>query len=81
MPRGPRGERRPADVIGNAVHVMRVATGQIKEDLPKTRRAEGGKAGGRQRAKTLSAKARQEIAKKAAKARWGNDRKSKQNKS
>jgi hypothetical protein len=23
MPRGPKGERRPADVIGNAVHVIR----------------------------------------------------------
>jgi hypothetical protein len=22
MPRGPKGEKRPADVIGNAVHVM-----------------------------------------------------------
>jgi hypothetical protein len=32
MPRGPEGERRPADVIGNAVHVMRVATGEITED-------------------------------------------------
>jgi hypothetical protein len=32
MPRGPKGERRPADVIGNAVHVMRVSTGEIKED-------------------------------------------------
>ena len=29
MPRGPKGERRPADVIGNTVHVMRIATGQI----------------------------------------------------
>jgi hypothetical protein len=28
MANGPRGERRPADVIGNAVHVMRIATGQ-----------------------------------------------------
>jgi hypothetical protein len=27
MPKGPRGEKRPADVIGNAVHVMRIATG------------------------------------------------------
>jgi len=27
MPRGPRGEKRPADVIGNAVKVMRIATG------------------------------------------------------
>jgi hypothetical protein len=24
-------ERRPADVIGNAVHVMRIATGEIEE--------------------------------------------------
>ncbi len=29
MPRGPKGERRPRDVIGNAVHVMRLATGEI----------------------------------------------------
>ena len=28
MPRGPKGERRPADVIGNAVKVMRIATGE-----------------------------------------------------
>jgi hypothetical protein len=26
MPRGPKGEKRPTDVIGNAVHVMRIAT-------------------------------------------------------
>jgi hypothetical protein len=32
MPRGPKGERRPADVIGNAVHVMRIATGEIEEE-------------------------------------------------
>ena len=28
MPRGPKGEKRPADVIGNAVRIMRIATGQ-----------------------------------------------------
>ena len=33
MPRGPKGERRPADVIGNAVHVMRIATGEIEESF------------------------------------------------
>ena len=32
MPKGPKGEKRPADVIGNAVHVMRIATGEIAED-------------------------------------------------
>lgn len=45
MPRGPKGEKRPADVIGNAVHVMRIATGEI-EDAPSKapKRAKGGKA-------------------------------------
>jgi hypothetical protein len=33
MPKGPRGEKRPADVIGNAVHVMRIATGQRQDEL------------------------------------------------
>jgi hypothetical protein len=27
MPTGPKGEHRPADVIGNAVHVMKILTG------------------------------------------------------
>jgi hypothetical protein len=30
MPKGPKGEKRPADVIGNAVKVMRIATGEIR---------------------------------------------------
>ena len=34
MPTGPKGERRPADVIGNAVKVMRIATGEETETLP-----------------------------------------------
>jgi hypothetical protein len=25
MPKGPKGEKRPADVVSNAVHVMRIA--------------------------------------------------------
>jgi hypothetical protein len=32
MPRGPKGEKRPADVVGNAVPVIRVATGEIEEN-------------------------------------------------
>jgi hypothetical protein len=35
MPRGPRSEKRPVDVIGNAVKVMRIATGEEPEALPK----------------------------------------------
>src|SRR5256885_13063685 len=67
MPTGPKGEKRPADVIGNAVHVMRVLTGEI-EDNPSAspKRAKGGKA----RAKALTPAERTEIARAAASARW-----------
>ena len=34
MPKGPEGEKRPADVIGNAVRVTRIAVCEIKEKLP-----------------------------------------------
>lgn len=30
MPKGPKGEKRPADVIGAAVRVMRIATEHFK---------------------------------------------------
>ena len=38
MPRGPNGEWRPADVVGCAVHVMKIATGEIEEELPDPKR-------------------------------------------
>jgi hypothetical protein len=74
MPRTPKGHKRPADVIGNAVTVMKIATGEIDEWLT----ADGkdaaavalGRKGGVARAKSLSAKKRREIAKRAAGARW-----------
>lgn len=73
MPRGPKGERRPADVIGNAVHVMRVLTGEI-EDIKsfegKEYARKGGLKGGKARAAALSKKRRSEIARKAAEKRW-----------
>src|SRR5208282_4030861 len=31
MPKGPRGERRPADVIGAAIMVAKIATGEIED--------------------------------------------------
>jgi hypothetical protein len=73
MPKGPTGQRRPADVIGNAVRVMRIATGEIAEDAPeggKEYARKGGLIGGPKRAAKLSKKRRAEIASKAAKARW-----------
>ena len=37
MPKGPGGEKRPADVIGAAVKVMRIATGEIEDERDATR--------------------------------------------
>jgi hypothetical protein len=38
MPTGPKGQKRPADVIGNAVKVMRIATGEEQETDPRPAR-------------------------------------------
>jgi hypothetical protein len=75
MPKGPQGQHRPADVIGAAVRVMRIATGEETEDAPvddgKDPAAKAmGKKGGAARAKSLTAEQRQAIAQKAAKVRW-----------
>jgi hypothetical protein len=73
MPKGPQGQKRPADVIGNAVHVMRIATGQIedaKRDPGTEANRKGGLKGGKVRAEKLSPERRAEIAKKAATKRW-----------
>lgn len=70
MPKGPRGERRPADTVQSAMKVARIAVGEEDEALPKTRRAEGGKVGGKARAAKLDPKKRREIAAKGAKVRW-----------
>ena len=73
MPKGPKGQKRPADVVGNAVHVMRVATGEIEEKTEggKSKAAiELGRKGGAARAKSLTARRKKAIAKAAAIARW-----------
>jgi hypothetical protein len=71
MPKGPRGERRPADVIGNAVKVARLATGEETEELaPVSPGAALGKLGGQARARNLTPERKAEIAKKAAQKRW-----------
>jgi hypothetical protein len=78
MPKGPKGQRRPADVIGNAVHVMRIATGEVTEDAPRPEdkgkdpaAVALGRKGGAARAKKLNKKQRVSIAKDAARKRWG----------
>ena len=75
MPRGPKGQKRPADVIGNAVKVMRIATGEEEEEFEDDGKDPAAKAlgakGGKARAAALSKERRSEIAKTAAMSRWG----------
>ncbi len=77
MPKGPKGEKRPADAIQAAIRVARIATGEESE-TPKNPAAvalgrRGGLKGGKARAESLSPARRKEIAQKAAKERWKSD--------
>ena len=69
MPKGPKGERRPGDVVGCAVTVAKIATGEIEEDLPAHRdiKVNGGKA----RAESMTPEERKALARTGAKVRWG----------
>lgn len=74
LPKGPKGEKRPADVVSNAVKVMRIATGEEQEDVaPETAAATLGKLGGKARAATMTPERRAEIARKAATKRWSKE--------
>ncbi len=74
MPKGPQGQKRPGDVIGAAVMVARIATGEAddapvddgKDPAAKALGAKGGVA----RAKAMTPERRAEIAKTAATKRW-----------
>ncbi len=74
MPKGPQGQKRPADVVGNAVRVMRIATGEEEEEIEVDGKDPAAKAlgarGGRARANKLTSEERSAIARKAAAARW-----------
>lgn len=76
MPRGPKREKRPADVIGAAIMVAKIATGEVEEDTGaddgKDKSAQAmGRKGGKARAEKMSPERRAEIARKAAAKRWG----------
>ncbi len=73
MPEGPQGQKCPRDVISNAVKVMRIATGEEREEFGDDGKdpaalAPGAK-GGRDRASKLSADQHMEIARGAANVR------------
>jgi hypothetical protein len=77
MPRGPKGEKRHADVNRNAVLIAKIATGEAADDVP-TPESEGknaaavalGRMGGKARAVSISARRRKQIARQAAEKRW-----------
>lgn len=70
MPKGPRGEKRPADAIGAAIMVAKIATGEVTENVVQESRLQKGKAGAAARNAKLSDSQRSEIARVAAEARW-----------
>ena len=74
MPRGPKGEKRPGDAIGNAIMIAKIATGEIEdittEDGKNAAAVALGRMGGKARAAGMSPKKRKEIARKAAQTRW-----------
>ena len=72
MPKGPRGEKRPADAIGLAVMIGKIATGEIEDEVDATKSAAAqlGSLGGKKRAANMTPERRAEIARKAAAARW-----------
>lgn len=77
MPKGPKGEKRPADVNARAVMIAKIATGEIEDKAPSPE-DEGknpaavalGRMGGKARAEALGKRKRAEIARNAAKTRW-----------
>ncbi|NQV59555.1 MAG: RNA-binding protein [Alphaproteobacteria bacterium] len=74
MPKGPKGQKRPADVIGNAVRVMQIATGEVEEEFDEDGKNKAavalGRKGGKARAAKMTPAQRRKIAMKAAEARW-----------
>jgi hypothetical protein len=75
MPKGPNGQKRPADAIGCAVAVGRIATGESDEEVAyATSKSEKASAGGKARAQHLSKDERSKIAKAGAEARWNKER-------
>lgn len=70
MPKGPKGQRRPADTVSNAIKVARIATGEDNEEVAPPAKRKAGQAGAKSRAAKLTPEQREEIARVAAQARW-----------
>jgi hypothetical protein len=77
MPTGPKGQKRPADAIGRAVQIAKIATGEIEDDAQDDGKDPAAKAlgakGGKKRAENMTPERRKEIAQKAAAKRWSKE--------
>lgn len=75
MPKGPNGQKRPADAIGCAVNVARIATREVEDTkYVSQNRHKSGVAGAKARMKNVSGVRRSHIATQAAQARWKEDK-------
>ena len=71
MPKGPQGQKRPAEVIGAAVMVAKIATGELPESPSiNTDKRDAGRDGGTARSRVLTDEAKAASAKRAAAVRW-----------
>ncbi|MCY3954722.1 MAG: hypothetical protein OXF47_01850 [Nitrospira sp.] len=72
MTKGPSGQKRSGDVIGTAIKVAKINTGEVQDETMtgKEYAQKGGLIGGKLRAKNLTPERRKEIAAKVAQARW-----------
>jgi len=71
MPKGPQGQKRPADTVAAAIMVAKIATGEIEETPSPSKKTNSGKAGAAARQRNTTPEQRSAIAKKAAGKRWG----------
>lgn len=75
MPKGPQGQKRPADTVAAAVMVGKIATGEVEEEVSYVAsKSDRASAGGKARAQHLSKGERSNIAKAGAEARWKKER-------
>lgn len=72
MPKGPRGEKRPADANAGAMMFAKISISEIEDEREElaSAAAQLGRKGGKARAANLTKEQRAEIAKKAAAKRW-----------
>ena len=71
MPKGPQGQKRPADTVSAAIMVAKIATGEIEgKVIEPSGKVRSGKAVEKARTKKLTQEERSAIAKKGAAGRW-----------